>query len=194
MATPVRIPRILCKDVSVVMTMTDDAFNDLPEVTNEDRQTGMERFRILLGTFQYTDSNTIHIHVSGSVQMLDTPWLYIEQEHAVTYYPYHIERQIELLRNEYPEYAHLEIVGNLHTHPYSYERLRREPDLVPWQPSPNDLHTMISHYEDGFMQNYHLIFGIGGGQSDGTTGYVFSRLVCDRNGYDYERIKWLRNS
>jgi hypothetical protein len=168
--------------VRLSLDITNEAFDHLPEVTQEDLAKKTERYRALLGRWDKVDEESVKLIVEAVLQDPEQVH-YSEQEgevHAVNI------PSLQLLASSVKkfseEFSNLELVGEIHTHPTTQDEL--DPDQRPWMPSVEDKDAMMKCYDRGELgPDRPFVFGIAAPMSDGKTGYKFYRVVKVEDGY-----------
>lgn len=199
---------ILNEKINIVMTMSDEVFHCLPEVSLEDLQTKRERYRLLLGKWEieepslyyspvrikekgyrliserleFKDPKNLLISVEAVLEIPD-PAYYVEKNGRISGINLlAIKKLISDLRNNHSGYSQLVLVGDIHTHPTLQNEL--DDHQRPWHPSSLDIKYLADTYKCGELDGSQpFIFGIAGAIGSGKTGYAFYRLIKANGDY-----------
>ena len=177
---------LLNENLKVTFEIAPDALANLPIVSIEDKQTGRERYRGLLGTVERRGRGAAHLEIRGVYEAeqvdLDLYGFYREGVEEVTYDAVAVREETHRIVAANKEFAGWRFVGDIHTHPTS--------GLA--YPSEADLRSMVAAYESGdFKPNEQYIFGIAAQRDDGEMEYNFYRMVRTRSdsGYGFKRLE-----
>lgn len=185
-----RIPDIdfLDDNLKVFFRFEEEAATYLPEITPEDLETRIEKYRILLGRVEVEGEN-VKIVVSGILEMQDEPVYYKEEKEAVSGINIPaVNNFVKRLQEAYPEEKHSSLVGDVHTHPILAKDF--ENGLNPWMPSPGDIESIIGDYERGVLsKDRPFLFGIAGLDESGETHYSFYRIVHKDGKYEVREVE-----
>lgn len=171
----------------VTFSFHKDAAAWLPEVSKEDLRTRREKYAVLLGRIADGDGGGAHIVVEAVMQMTEEERGYYQEGVGS------VENiNLGALRNavaevqaKHPEYAGMQIVGDVHTHPVTQEEVR----VSPTTPSDADIQSIAEWYKGGELNlHYPFIFGIGCLGEDGEPEYSFYRLVRIDSGFGYKHL------
>lgn len=177
----------LDENLKLTFEIQPEASAWLPEISKEDIALKRERYRIFLGTWSM-NPNGAHVKIEAIYEIPDDPEFYTEGTKEVTLQLGNIIKQIENLRQQFPEYSKLQIVGDIHTHPVFAEEMTG--GLKPWNPSSGDIDDIIRGYENGnIRQDRPFIFGIAVPHHDGRTLYAYYRLSKKDERYRVESLK-----
>ena len=167
----------LREDLKVYFSFEAEAAECLPEVTDEDLASRMEKYRIFTGTAEQLDENSIALRIKTIIEVDDEPGYYtegIEEVRDVNILK--IKRMVSEIRDNNPDYADSNFIGDIHTHPI----LPNKPyeGFDPSSPSPDDIADIIRNYKSGALSPAEpFIFGIAAPDLNGSTVYSFYRLV-----------------
>jgi len=172
------------------MKMSDEAFKELPVITTEDLKNCQEKYRILLGSWEFLNSTSMLVNVEAIVDFLNDPKYYIEGEHSIYNIDvFAIKKFIGELPRYYPEYQSLKLVGEFHSHPVMKKDLLANDRS--WYLSEGDMKNLIFAYEYGLLDTEQpFLTGVGGAMDDGKTGYVFYRLIKEGKKYYIKLVDW----
>lgn len=177
--------------VNVSVEMTKEAFANLPEINQNDLTTKRERYRLMCGRWDVLGDNEVRVVIEAVLEMPNQPIYYTETKNRIrgVNLPA-INEAIDQLRRMRPEYRHLELVGDFHTHLNTQDE-ELTPHGRPWHPSQGDIESIALSYESGILKTSHpFLFGIAGPFEGGQTGYSFYRIIKNAKGYDFRRVEW----
>jgi hypothetical protein len=168
----------------VELAIDPEAFHYFPEITDEEIQTGQERFFLLLGTYSGPK-----VELKGVFQLEEPAGFYKEGVDEVSEVSMNaLEAFFEHIKRSNPEYDGWQIVGDLHTHPTS-ERHQLEPHQRTFHPSPQDAHAWTQDYKRGvFSPNKPFVFIVAGNLENGQTGYGYYRVIKSEQGYQVTQL------
>ncbi len=162
-------------------------FEQVPTIDylREDLESRREQYRIFLGIVDVSDSEKPIVHIEGILERGDEDPLYYEEEKEGVHVGLPaIKLWIDQIRRANPEYSHLEMVGDVHTHPILPQQFRGV-----YSPSQEDIDDIVKHYESGVLSpNKPFIFAIAAPDELGQTMYAFYRIVKKGNKYSYKSI------
>lgn len=174
-----RFPRPGFTDPAISMSwdIEPDAFHYLPEITAEDQETTIERFRLLAGKWTTAD-NHVEVLITDVVEIPHSPEFYEEKPGSVAV---NLAACLDLAnRNLHVEGTwDREIIGEFHTHPV----LSAELDHRSWHPSMcdelmGDVQEWTQAYTKGILNPAKpFIFLIGGLMETLQTGYSAYRMI-----------------
>ena len=166
----------------VSFEIVPEALEHLPIISAEDKLSGKERFRILLGSASILDASHAHLKISGVLEMEQGDdylyGLYTEGIEQVTYDPQKIRSSVQSIQR-LPQYRSFNHLGEIHTHPKS---------LLAY-PSQVDLEGFVSQYEHSTAEPHKpYIFGIAGIHKSGEVECNFYRIVRVGKGYGFKLL------
>lgn len=175
------------KEIQLDIRLTDDVIANLPEITSEQIENKREHFRALLGRVEVSSSGQIGVSIEAILDMENDPSYYSEGEAEVTGINLQgLKRVVANVGEKYPEFAGLELVGDIHTHPV----VSQEDGVDLLSPSDNDIEDIIAQYDNGVLSSDKpYIFGIAAVNNIGETEYSFYRLVKEAGDYKVENIR-----
>jgi len=178
----------LNEKLSIKFRFEEEAVGFLPEVTADDLESRIEKYRILLGRVEQV-GDSVRITVTGILEMQNEPIFYREEKEAVSGVNIPaIERFIQKYNDAYPGILNGTLVGDVHTHPVFTKDF--ENGLDPWTPSSGDIESIVADYERGALSNEKpFIFGIAGPADDGETQYAFYRLIKNDDNYEVREVE-----
>lgn len=171
----------LSNELNITISISDEAFEHFPEVSEVEMKTGQEKFRILLGNHT-KELTSVNINIEAIMEIVEPYGYYHEGIEEIT--GINIQALEELVKGlkDKEEYKGLKIVGDLHTHPVKQSQL--DPDQRSFHLSQGDIDCMISHYTNGELDaNSPYVFMIAGSLEDGKTGYAYYRVIKDGDKY-----------
>jgi hypothetical protein len=177
---------ILSDDIEIKLKIASEAVANLPIITERDENYGHERFAALLGNVYVNTMNAITIDISAIYEETDAEKAdelygsYREMQDRVDIDLTKLRARIDGIGHKFPEYAHLTVVGDVHTHPSGTT-----------QPSAADLANTIALYESGAIRKSDpFIFGIGAriGSIIKYKFYRISRFDKSRGIYRYKTL------
>lgn len=175
-------PDFLSEKITIRFDIAEEAAHYLPEVSSEDLKTRREKYGILLGTWNQEDSENVRVRLEAVLEVTeDDPGgkghYYTEdinEVHNINLSA--IKNLVEATKRANPEFAHLELIGDIHTHPVLPHSLRE--DQHPSDMSDGDYKDLMANYQRGDLTSQHpFIVGIAGPDENGETSYAFWRLI-----------------
>lgn len=177
---------LLSASVKIFLQFTKEAYNSLPEVSKSDYQTGIEKYRTLIGTKKQIGNNFFvlvhHVH--------DFVDFYKASSYEIEYVDLEqIDLSVKLLSKTQTKFKGMEVVGEIHTHPL----LPGECEPVEsWKLSQIDYESILEMYNSNVLTPYRpYVFGVGGLLHGGETGYRFYHLEKYNQGYIPVKVDWL---
>ena len=176
--------------LNVSIEYGEDVGQFLPEVTNADMVSKQERYRILLGGFASDGEGGQRVEVLGVMEAdpeaVGDRQMYTEGVLSVQPRLDVVRQYVEAIRDAHPEYAHMQLVGDVHTHP---TRQDDYPEGVePWHPSEEDIQDIVAEYKAGnILEDEPFVFGIAV-QVNNETLYAFYRLVKEDDKYQAVQV------
>ncbi len=182
----------LNEKLKITFSFSEEAVDNLPEITDEDLRSGQERYRILLGKVNVINDSEINVEISGILEadQNEKGLFYEENIEEVAPNLHAIKNWVNHIQNSISEYKDFEFIGDIHTHPITDEN-NLDIDIDSCIPSDyNDIQDIIQEEKSNLLPNEPFIFGIAGRKkSDKTTSYAFYRLVKQNNEYSIEQIE-----
>lgn len=176
----------LKESINYRFSFTEEAVRHLPEITQEDIESGKECFALMLGTWS-GDQNDISLNVSSVLRVPDDSRFYKETEGGVDDINYKAIRQ---LIEQFKQLGHIDkglvLLGDVHTHPITDEELEHL-DGQQAAFSEGDQISAISHYLEGDLDSSSpYIFGVISDtlnrEQDDRSTYTFFRVAQDDEG------------
>ena len=181
-------PNFFDENIKITMEIDPEAAEYLPVITPEDLETKRERYRIFLGTWSRTIEGG-HARIEGVCDFSDEPGFLREGEEEVVVNFDAVKNSIEAIKQTNKEYAHLEIVGEIHTHPLFKEEM--DDNLRPWIPSTGDVDAIVEEIEKGNIKAdrpFIMAIAVPSPNRDGKTVYAYYRLVKRGEKYLLDRV------
>ncbi len=162
----------------------------LPEITRADIESRTEKYRILLGGFAPDDEGGQRVEILGVMEAdpdeVGDRQMYTEGTLSVQPRLDFVRQYVDAIRDSYTEYAHMEFVGDVHTHPT--EQGDYPEGVEPWHPSHEDIEDVAAEYEAGYIrEDEPFVFGIAA-RVNNETLYAFYRLVKRDGEYQAVRV------
>lgn len=161
------------------MTIGSENAEDFPKVTPEDIRKHREKFVALFGRWKVNGDKVI-LRVEGTVGSDGPPIVFsVEDKIAVDYGE--LRKFFEKAKATNPAMSDMDIIGEVHTHPY---KNREECGGVdPWLPSPTDIKETIKAHSFGLIPNDKpFVFGVSSIGEDGKQNLAFYRIVRGPDG------------
>lgn len=180
----------LDEKISMEMTMSDEAYGYLPVITRENLKTKKEAYRLLLGTWKIINPRLIQVNVEATFEIPNNPKYYREEKEKIAEVDMlAIKKTISNLKENFSEYRHLVLVGEIHTHPVQQKEINSNDR--PWHLSPGDKSSLTSQYKCGNIDpSQPFLLGVAGATEDGKTGYAFYRLIKKNKKYHIRPVEW----
>lgn len=181
----------LNKDLKVFFNIEKEALEFLPEVTDEEMESGKEKYRILLGNFTQNKGGEVEISIKGILEE--------EGEFKNNFYREGIEEIVDININNikkrakevsksYPEFADWELVGEIHTHPVTAGELSEGQNA--YDLSQGDFDSVVTEYKNGNLsEDKPFLFGVAGRDASGRMIYKFYRMVKEADKYLVQEIE-----
>lgn len=172
----------------LTMEIDPEAAEYLPVITTEDLETKRERYRIFLGTWSRTVEGG-HVRIEGVCDFSDEPGFLREGEEEVVVNFDAVKKSVEDIKQANKEYARLEIVGEIHTHPLFKEEM--DDNLRPWIPSTGDVDAIVEEIKKGNIKAdrpFIMAIAVPSPDRNGKTVYAYYRLVKRGEKYLLDRV------
>lgn len=175
----------LNENLDLTFSFEEDAAMNLPEVTDDQLETELEKFCILLGKPIQLDKDKINIEIKAILEMSNDNNLYSERKNEVEVYYDDIKEHVNRLQETMSDLKDCYFVGDVHTHPYEQNSFNKRHPCVY---SEVDLKGVCDAYEEGILSsNEPYIFGVGGREGK-ETHYSFYRLIKKNDKYEIIQI------
>jgi hypothetical protein len=177
--------------LKMTFSFSEEAAKNLPEVSNEDLETGNEKYRILLGNIGKQNNEWINAEIKGVLEadLNEKDLFYKEKKEEVSPNLDNIKKWVKSIQDSAPEYKDFNFIGDIHTHPITREN-NLDKNVSPCTPSDKDIEDVIQQYENGNLSlDEPFIFGIAGRRSlEEDTSYAFYRLIKKDGKYVTEQV------
>ncbi len=174
----------------MTMEIDPEAAEHLPVITTTDLETKRERYRMFLGTWDRTAEGG-HIRIEAVCDFSDEPDFLREGEKEVVVNFDAVKKGVDDIKRANEEYAHLEIVGEIHTHPLFKEEM--DDNLRPWIPSTGDVEAIVEEIKKGNIKTdrpFIMAIAVPSPNRDGKTVYAYYRLVGRGEKYLLDRVSF----
>jgi hypothetical protein len=168
-------PDFLDEHYKVSVTLSEDARESIPEITDEDLENEQERFSVFLGDTTYGQSEAV-VNIKAVLQAdeKEKDKFYREGKREVNVDIAAIKKWVEVLKKQIPEIQNMEMVGDLHTHPLHPDDMEMNPCSV----NQGDAQSIINLYENKILDSSKpYIFAIAGLNRERYTEWRYYRMV-----------------
>ena len=172
----------LSENINLGVRISRSSIEDFPIISDRDMHTKEEKLLFILGSWNNRDSTHLDISIEG---VFDCPEALVHRPGEITVDYQKAETIFDSLKKENEESLSLSLLGNVHTHPYTEEELKRHPAT----PTSHDIEGWKMEAVDSLEQRkIPQVFGIvSRNEENGSMQLALYHIVKGRDGTFYHK-------